>query len=341
MEFTFGICTYNSGKFIIQTLESIKYQVITYGEDVSSLLIVSDDASTDNTVSLVKYWIEENKELFFESRVLTNDCNLGIAHNYSKLMANINTEYFKTIDGDDLLSSVNIYAQIKNVINNNLCVFFPLRFNKSGIYIAENDYYNMFYYYKIQHEHKKDLWNLETVKPFITPEICYLRHFFDKETETFVKEYTQFEDDTTLYAIFKKNKDMRLEIFLEPMILYRVHENSLSNGKENASQIKFLDDLHKFKKVLFKQERNILIKLILMTDLFDTFRMKHRFDTKKSVHRMIENYYMNKRKKKAESYDEYGNYKIAIDEYKEREVRHLDYIYEKAIEFEKIYSEKA
>ena len=51
-----NITTYNSSKFIIETLESAKMQTYQNIE-----LIVSDDSSVDNTVELCKKWIEKNK----------------------------------------------------------------------------------------------------------------------------------------------------------------------------------------------------------------------------------------------------------------------------------------
>lgn len=300
MEFSFGVCTYNSADFIIETLESIKYQVVNYGKGVSTILIIADDASTDRTVELVENWMSVNEHLFSKCLLLQSDKNYGIAHNYSKLMEHIETKYFKTIDGDDVFSSCNLYDQIKKLNDNNMSVFFPLKFNEDGIFVSEADYYNMFYFSRAKRDHKKDLHVLESFKPFITPEVCFRRDKYDETTGNFVKKFTQFEDDTSLYFMFKNNCKMRLDFVLEPMILYRVHNNSLSNGVESVAQIKFLDDLHSFKVYVMKSEKNIGIKIVLVFAVLDTFRMKHRFGVKRSLYRLIANKCALKRRKLAE-----------------------------------------
>lgn len=51
---TIGIVTYNSSKTIVDTLESVKNQ--TY-EDL--YLIIGDDCSIDNTLDIVRGWLQK------------------------------------------------------------------------------------------------------------------------------------------------------------------------------------------------------------------------------------------------------------------------------------------
>ena len=171
MNFTFGICTYNSEKFIISLLESVKYQVINYGMNIFTYIIIADDGSNDNTVQLVEKWLKKNEELFAKILVLKSETNHGIAYNYTELMQNIETDYFKIIDGDDVLSSFNIYKQINMINDENMSVFFPLKFKGDRLFFEEVDIYNMIYYQNTNMNHKKDLHIIESYKPFITPEI--------------------------------------------------------------------------------------------------------------------------------------------------------------------------
>ena len=98
MKFTFGVCTYNSENFILETLESIKYQIESYGDNWDVTLVVSDDASSDKTVELVKEWCQRNEGIFEDCILLASEKNQGIALNYARIVSNIKTEYFKTID---------------------------------------------------------------------------------------------------------------------------------------------------------------------------------------------------------------------------------------------------
>lgn len=53
------VITYNSEKYVLETLESAKAQ--TY---LNIELIVSDGGSVDNTVEIRRKWLEENKNRF-------------------------------------------------------------------------------------------------------------------------------------------------------------------------------------------------------------------------------------------------------------------------------------
>ena len=68
-EFTFAAITYNHSDCIIEHLESLKKLVQKYGRVYLNNLIISDDASKDNTVELAKKWIEQNRSLFNDAKV--------------------------------------------------------------------------------------------------------------------------------------------------------------------------------------------------------------------------------------------------------------------------------
>lgn len=94
------VITYNSSKFVIETLESIKNQTYQNIE-----LIVSDDGSTDNTVELCKDWIERNQSRFSSVELLTVEHNTGIPANCNRGEMAAKGVFVKTIAGDDYLSS--------------------------------------------------------------------------------------------------------------------------------------------------------------------------------------------------------------------------------------------
>ena len=60
---TVSVSTYNSSKYVVETLESIKAQTWK-----NIILQISDDCSTDNTIELCRNWIEQNKERFVETK---------------------------------------------------------------------------------------------------------------------------------------------------------------------------------------------------------------------------------------------------------------------------------
>jgi len=92
------VITYNSAKYVLETIESAKDQTYQNIE-----LIVSDDGSTDNTVEICREWIEENKERFVRTELITVPENTGIPANCNRAWVASNGEWIKFIAGDDEL----------------------------------------------------------------------------------------------------------------------------------------------------------------------------------------------------------------------------------------------
>ena len=93
-----SVITYNSSKYVLDTLESVKAQIYSPLE-----LVVSDDCSTDDTVAICRDWIEKNKERFVSAKVVVAPKNRGISANYNQGMDNCTGDYIKEIAGDDML----------------------------------------------------------------------------------------------------------------------------------------------------------------------------------------------------------------------------------------------
>ena len=96
---TIGVLTYNSSKYVLETLESAKAQTYKNIE-----LIISDDCSTDNTVELCRDWVDKNKERFVRCEILTVEKNTGIPANCNRRLRASKGEWIKGIAGDDILA---------------------------------------------------------------------------------------------------------------------------------------------------------------------------------------------------------------------------------------------
>ena len=92
------VITYNSAKFVLETLESIKAQTYQNIE-----LIISDDCSTDNTVELCQQWVEQNKNRFVRTQIITSEVNTGVSANGNRGRDACQGGWIKGIAGDDLL----------------------------------------------------------------------------------------------------------------------------------------------------------------------------------------------------------------------------------------------
>ena len=109
-EFTFCSFTYNQEQLITQQLESIKYQINTFGKEIRCSYLLADDHSTDSTVRTVEDWLEKNSSLFDSVRLCVADRNQGIVRNYENALNNIATDCFKIMAGDDLYFRNNVFS---------------------------------------------------------------------------------------------------------------------------------------------------------------------------------------------------------------------------------------
>ena len=90
--------TYNSSKTVLETLESIYLQTYPNIE-----LIVSDDASTDNTLDIVRTWVNSHSNRFKRVEIITVSKNTGVTENRRRAIALCDGEWIKNIPGDDAL----------------------------------------------------------------------------------------------------------------------------------------------------------------------------------------------------------------------------------------------
>jgi len=221
--FTFLSITYNHEKYIIEHLESIKYQVENYGNDKKVNVIICDDASTDKTVYLTEKWLDINKYLFNDVTVALNPSNIGIVKNYFKGINSVKSEKFKALAGDDLYSSNNVFEVQGD------CEFafsYPVMFTENGI-----DYdKTVKRKYRLDCVRKK---TYESIKKFIknghylflnAPAVFYdIKILQNEELQEFVGQYKWIEDIPVYYYLFamEKKKDLKISILNKPYVMYR------------------------------------------------------------------------------------------------------------------------
>lgn len=107
-----AVITYNSSKYVLETLESAKSQTYQNIE-----LIISDDCSTDNTVQICKDWVEQNKNRFVRTQIVETPQNTGVSANCNRAEDACQGEWVKLIAGDDILLSNCIEDYVGYVLN--------------------------------------------------------------------------------------------------------------------------------------------------------------------------------------------------------------------------------
>lgn len=127
------VLTFNSSSTIIETLESILNQ--SYGSK-NIRLVISDDASLDNTVLIVEKWLHENINEFNSVYFNSSFENKGIPGNLNSGLFHCNTQWVKLIAGDDLLAKGCLDVNMAHVGDNpeSKIIFSKLKsFNSKGI----------------------------------------------------------------------------------------------------------------------------------------------------------------------------------------------------------------
>lgn len=113
------VVTYNSSKYILETLESIKNQTYNNME-----LIITDDCSSDDTVQLCKDWLLVNKDRFEGSQIITSPKNTGISPNINRGFYAAQGEWIKQIAGDDRLKNTCLEHYVDFILNNRVDILF-------------------------------------------------------------------------------------------------------------------------------------------------------------------------------------------------------------------------
>lgn len=244
MDFTFGVLTYNSEKYILDNLESIKYQMQHYADGRSCQLIVSDDASGDNTVMYIKKWIEVNRGLFANVKILVSDKNLGTVKNYHKLFHEIEGKNFHVIAGDDMFSNLNLFDMIDLLSSYDIITSFPICLNEKGIFIDDNRLQRHLYRMNHKPYTSKELVENEMFGSFLhTPSTIFRKNLYDSEVETFVNQFLLYEDDPKWFCLLKKTN--KIKFILYPIVIYRYHSESVCHPSKQNVRKTFLDDMLK------------------------------------------------------------------------------------------------
>lgn len=104
---TIGVPNYNYGQYISLALDSVLNQTYANLE-----LIIVDDCSSDNSLTVIDNWVENYKGAI-PITIIKNETNLGLTKVCNIIMNHANGKYFQTLDADDILLPDKIKSQVK------------------------------------------------------------------------------------------------------------------------------------------------------------------------------------------------------------------------------------
>ena len=212
------VITYNSAKYVLETLESVYRQSYNNIE-----LIVSDDCSKDNTVSICQQWVDTNRNRFINAKVIQTENNSGICGNYNFALKNANGNWIKYIAGDDILEDNCIERFVSNIKPNIFlytCITKHLQ-NETG----EIELYST----RIpdQSAWKQARYMLKSLYGINGPTIFIERNHL-LNLGGFEEKYPMIEDWPI--AIRYATNGLRIGIVNEPLVQWRIYGNSISHS---------------------------------------------------------------------------------------------------------------
>jgi alpha-1,3-rhamnosyltransferase len=216
-----AVITYNSSKYVLETLESIKAQTYQNIE-----LIISDDCSTDNTMQQCKNWCEQNKKRFARIQYVEVEQNTGVSANCNRAEDASEGEWVKLIAGDDMLlpNCITDFMDYVQTHNDVVYVFGKVKYLGQQL---KNEIDYSFYQTNNPEEQLRKI----VIGTFIPACTCfYNRVRSRREGLRYDERIPMFEDTPRWINAIKKGFLLRLVD--KEVCVYRVgHNESLSSGK--------------------------------------------------------------------------------------------------------------
>jgi alpha-1,3-rhamnosyltransferase len=272
------VITYNSGKYVLETLESAKTQTYQNIE-----LIVSDDCSKDNTVEICQKWMNDNKDRFIRTAILTTLANTGIPANCNRGVKAAWGKWVKPIAGDDVLIKSCIQDNVDFIsANHEINVLFSGGSIYNETFKPENyisdfpskeqvDY--IISRLSTAEEQFKELQNnnfVEAPSTFIRKGIYDIVGYYDEK-------YKLIED----YPFWMRLTKLGIKIFYmdKLTVLHRIHPESLTGYDQIVSS--YFSDLESIKKDYIYPYSSLRFRLKKKTKYYVLKFVAHIFKSKK------------------------------------------------------------
>ena len=238
------LATYNADKYIAQQIDSILTQ--TY-EDFK--IIISDDGSKDNTISIINKYISKHSD---KITLLPFTKNLGVKENFNYLLKNSNSEYIAFSDHDDIWIENKLEVSIKKlkqIENNSPALIYS---DKSLvdekihlISLSSNKTENL----------KADNFKLNKLLVQNTASGCTI--MINKKLKDIIGDIPDEAIMHDHYIMLIASIFGKIEYIDKPLILYRQHENNVIGGKKYNLTYAFNKLFEGRKKIVKRFKQNI------------------------------------------------------------------------------------
>jgi len=247
--FSVVVLTYNQDNLVVETLNSIYNQTFKNIE-----LVISDDASNDNTQKVIVNWVESHKDRFANVVINFNKKNLGISGNHTAGVKLANGEFVKYIGGDDILLPNAIEKMHDFLVSNKEARFctskIKMFYKKNENYITFGEFPEKRMFKKLKKADANKQFRIFSLRnPIPAPGNFFRRSVFE-DCGYFDEKYTSLEDKHQWLKFLLHGE--RLFLLDEYTALFRKHENSVSTSALYSKNKKFyLDNLNVYKEYIF------------------------------------------------------------------------------------------
>lgn len=235
------VITYNSSQTVLETLDSMKVQNYPNLE-----LIVSDDCSKDNTVEVVRQWLEANSSHFQYTALITSPVNTGVSANLNRGIRASHGEWIKSLAGDDKLKSNAIERFVNIALSESgriYCCDLDI-FGIDGVSILKYRKVYDYYFSCVSESLEKQKERILKEYAIPGPGWFYSRSLYD-EIGGFDERFCLMEEWPFIYKCLERN--ICINSISEKLVDYRISATSLCHKKGNKPIPKQLfDDQRRF-----------------------------------------------------------------------------------------------
>lgn len=221
------MATYNGEKYIKEQIDSIRNQTYTNWN-----LIIRDDGSKDNTISIIKAYQIEDKRI----KLIEDDLgNLGFNKNFEYLLTLSTEEFVMISDQDDIWMPEKIEISLYEILMISVESKPKLVFSDAFIF-EEND--KRLELHIDKNLKKENINNLENII-FMGKNICQgATIIMNKELK---ERVLPFKDNYIYdyYILFNALLFGEWKFVRKPMLYYRIHNGNQIGIKKNKKNIKY------------------------------------------------------------------------------------------------------
>ncbi|WP_300598774.1 glycosyltransferase [Niabella sp.] len=256
------VITYNSAQYVLETLDSIKKQTYRNVE-----LVISDDASKDNTVAICSDWLKSNSRFFQRVELLTVSENTGVTANCNRGFNRSSGDWIKFIAGDDILLDACLEVSYKQAMecNSDLVCSKLVYFNSEREWRDQsnaNEFFNLLSPNRKLKVYCRYSFFTNTPSWLIKREVLAKQNGFDES-------YKMLEDQVFFLSLLRNKYSIK---FLDDFtVKYRLHGDSVvqsRNGifilelKKSFREIRIKSlSYFNFKDILYILDDRIAIKI--------------------------------------------------------------------------------